>query len=389
MKILVTSYFFHPEGTPRATRTWELVREFARLGHEVLAYVPDYPEDYSALEARYGFRVRTVPSGFLLNKGDKKPEGLASRALAKPAPVKRALYGLYRWATGGRQVEYAATLFRALDRDAAAGTLVPDYVLSIGLPFSVHLGTARFLRRYRRARRIAGAAPVTAVADYGDPYYYEPMERKLFLHRWLEARTLKAFDRVVLPHDRILSCFTRYRGVGDKISLIPQGFDLSGADNPPYAPNAVPTFAYAGVFYRGRGNPAELLSALASRGGEFRFIVYTDTRPGSESMACLAPFREALGERLELRARIPREFLIRELSGMDFLLSIDWPGVFHTKLVDYRLAGRPILSYEPGRFEPAVLEEFLAGRYKRDFSPNIDLSSFDIRAVAARFLALA
>jgi hypothetical protein len=74
---------------------------------------------------------------------------------------------------------------------------------------------------------------------------------------------------------------------------------------------------------------------------------------------------------------------------MDFLVSIDWPGVLHTKLIDYKLAKRPIFSYEPGAFHVAVLKDFLAGNYADDFSDQIVLADYDIRAVAASFLCLA
>ncbi len=382
MRILIASYFFHPEGTPRATRTFELAREFARLGHETVVYVPDYPEDYAALESRWGFTVRAVPSGFLLNKGDKRSDSLTSRALAAPSRLKRALYRAYCWVTGGRQLEYAHTLYRAL-RDDGLGSSEPyDFVLSIGLPFAVHLALARWLRR-------GGKGSGTAVADYGDPYYYTTMERKLFLHRFLEAWALKAFRFVSIPHGRIRDSFTPYRGVEAKLRIIPQGFDLSGDGLPAYAPNALPTFAYAGVFYGGRGDPGELFNALAGLDSPYRFVIYTDTRPGSESMACLAPYAQSLGTRLELKERIPRARLLADLAGMDFLVSIDWPGVLHTKLIDYKLAKRPILSYEPGAFRAETLKAFLSGDYADDFSGHIALEDYDIRAVAASFLSLA
>ena len=36
MKILIVSGFFYPQNTPRAFRTTELAKEFARLGHDVV-----------------------------------------------------------------------------------------------------------------------------------------------------------------------------------------------------------------------------------------------------------------------------------------------------------------------------------------------------------------
>lgn len=381
MRIAVCSYFFYPEGTPRATRTYELVREFARLGHEVTAYVPDYEMDYAPIEAALGARIKKVAAGFLLNAGDKRADSPAARAMARPSGLKRAAYRAYQWATGGRQWEYAPRLAAALRADGGGYELV----VSIGLPFSVHAGAAAYLRELRAA----GRGPAAAVADYGDPYYYDPMERKFILHRALEARALAAFDYVAIPHERIRDCFTPYAGAEAKLRIIPQGFRLDERPARAYRPNPTPTFAYAGVFYPGHGDPGELLGYLAGLKRPFRLALYTDARPGSASMACLAPYLEALKGRVELRGRLPRTELLEELAGMDFLVSIDWPGVLHTKLIDYKIAGRPILSYEPGAFDPSVVDAFLDGDYAADFSPRLDLSRYDIRSVAAAFLKLA
>src|SRR5690348_17274732 len=39
-KILITSYYFEPEITPRAFRTTELVKEFLKKGYTVDLYIP-------------------------------------------------------------------------------------------------------------------------------------------------------------------------------------------------------------------------------------------------------------------------------------------------------------------------------------------------------------
>lgn len=47
MRILIVSGFFYPTNTPRAFRTTELAKEFARCGHEVTVMIPQNNYDYS------------------------------------------------------------------------------------------------------------------------------------------------------------------------------------------------------------------------------------------------------------------------------------------------------------------------------------------------------
>ena len=41
MNILLVSYYFYPELTPRAFRTFELVKEFCEQGHKVTLLIPN------------------------------------------------------------------------------------------------------------------------------------------------------------------------------------------------------------------------------------------------------------------------------------------------------------------------------------------------------------
>jgi hypothetical protein len=75
---------------------------------------------------------------------------------------------------------------------------------------------------------------------------------------------------------------------------------------------------------------------------------------------------------------------------MDFLLNIENVGQKQTpsKLIDYWLCGRPILSIKSFEFDPAVVEQFLRRDYQAAFQmPNP--AQYRIENVAADFVDLA
>ena len=58
LKICIASYYFLPENRPRSYRTFELAREFSRLGHDVTVFIPEYDYNYDGLIRKYNFKER-------------------------------------------------------------------------------------------------------------------------------------------------------------------------------------------------------------------------------------------------------------------------------------------------------------------------------------------
>ena len=81
------------------------------------------------------------------------------------------------------------------------------------------------------------------------------------------------------------------------------------------------------------------------------------------------PYVAASNNRIELRKYIPRENLLYELSKMDFLLNINNGTNVQTpsKLIDYALTQRPILSIDKGKLDTVLIEKFLQGDYSNSF----------------------
>ena len=115
----------------------------------------------------------------------------------------------------------------------------------------------------------------------------------------------------------------------------------------------------------------------------FKFIIYTTSKD------IIEPYVEASNGRLELRGYIPREELLFELSKMDFLININNGTSVQTpsKLIDYALTKRPILSIDTEMKDRDMVNEFLQGNYSRQFEVE-NFEKYQIVNVVRQFLEL-
>jgi hypothetical protein len=388
MNILVTSYYFYPDNTPRAFRAYELVKELARQRQKVTVHIPDNGFDYTDMELKYGIKIVKVKPGVFLNRnrGGKgrvhKPPTAGGSSPKEEGPLKSSLRKLRRKTFlkiyfDDRPTEYSYTLARSLLGSKEAY----DAVVSIGLPFSVHVGTA--IAVYLR-KTLAGVR----IADYGDPFS-KNLNRADTHQRWhsrLEKFVLGAFDYITVPIGDAVESYLDFKDEG-RIKVIPQGICFDEVEIAEYTRNEVPTFVYGGNFYRRLRNPRGLMDFLAALDEDFRFILYTNTA-GMDNMSLLGPFKEKLGKKLEIRHFVPRLDFIREASKADFLVNIDnlSTNQLPSKIIDYALSGRPILSFGQDSFSPSLFREFLRGEFGGGL--KVDVDKYDIKNVCEKFLML-
>lgn len=359
MKIVIATRFFYPEVTPRAFRSYELAKGLSRLGHEVTVVTTQRDHNYSDLTAETGVKVdaaiRPEPTFF-------SGRGLASRAA-------RFIMGyafLYPYSS---LVKGFSNYFKREGRC--------DLLISIAYPYPVHFGIARARRNNPKICRVW-------VADCGDPFTGN-REGRLpmpFYFKAVERWFLRTPDFITVPVEEAVDAYCE--GFQHKFRVIPQGFDFSGfipSSNEPR--NSVPTFAYAGNLSTGARDPRPLLDFLRGTGVEFKFIVYT------KNSGFLEPYISTMGDMFEVRSYVPREELLRQLSEMDFLVNFENRGGAQkpSKLIDYALVNKPVLSISQGKIEEAVVAEFLKGNYEHALDLG-DLSAYDINNVVTAFLAL-
>ena len=90
-----------------------------------------------------------------------------------------------------------------------------------------------------------------------------------------------------------------------------------------------------------------------------------------------------------LHDNVAREELLNELAAFDFVVNFDNGSVNQTpsKLIDYAIVEKPILNINAEHPDPELIEQFLSGDYSRRLVVP-DLSAYDIRNVATKFLDL-
>ena len=177
-----------------------------------------------------------------------------------------------------------------------------------------------------------------------------------------------------------------YPDFHSKIKVIPQGFkfeDIQLSKGEISKEKIV--FGYAGMFIPGRRDPSEFLIYLNNLPEQynFEFQIYTPTPQFA------IPFIKENNNRIVLKEILPREKLLFELSKMNFVVNFENVGATQTpsKLIDYIIIEKPVLSIKYGDLKTTIINEFLEGNFKQKMElPKRDI--YKIENVANQFLTL-
>lgn len=363
-KILLVSNAFYPEISPRSFRATELAKEFYRQGHKVVVYTKYRDFDYSDFLREYSieFRMWERDRFHKVPQWKGKFGNLFSRGLSR-------LFLLFFEYPG---IEDMFKVKNILKKESGY-----DLMISFAVPFPVHWGVAW---AKTKKHRIAN----TWVADCGDPYMGNTNDtfKKMPWFAWFEKGFLKGADFITIPKIEMKANY--YPEFHSKFREIPQGFDFSIKDTlPEYHPNIVPTFGFAGSFIKVHRDPVALLNYLSALNTDFKFVVFT------KNTEFLEPYKEKLKEKLVINDYVPREILLKEMAGLDFLINIAFDPATQapSKLIDYALSGRPVLQLASGMVDEKTLGEFMKGDYSGRMKTG-DLQKYNIVNIARQFLTL-
>ena len=341
--------------SPRAFRIKELAYELAQRGHNVDVVVG------SENRIIYGFNKSYKEDSKLKEKeAPKERNPLIQKVHTTAASVYHYFFGF----RSDRKTFFKVkkTLTNCTDYDVVIGVAAPFYTLMV-------VAASRF----RPDTRI--------IFDSGDPFYgnneklapyWKTIQRKVFLKT----------DYLCLPTEYAVKAYRDYIDE-KKIRIIPQGFDLDQFELAEYKKGDIPVFAYAGRFYQDLRNPVDFFKYLKELETDYRFYIYTNT--DDKAFKELKPYIDALEERVVVVDFVPRDECIKRLSEVDFIINFENTTSFQvpSKLMDYGIAGRPVLSIPAGKFNPEKLNEFLVGDYSHKV--DIDISIYDIKKVASQF----
>ena len=379
MKILIATFSYYPELSPRAFRAHELVKEFCRQGHKVKLIMPckeifhvspfEHPNLETVLIDRYFKKENNLPAENIKRESaqigkypNREKNFLFDRLkqLIKPTYLKY-LYWKRKYFPPFYEKQYSQNLFKYLKKEESY-----DIIISIGLPIENHIGTAMGLLCNRNLRK----SPVT-IADYGDPYYYYEGRNIFFLYFFIDFFVAKIFKYISIPTSKALKSYLPLKKK-EKILILPQALNIKELKIQAYKKNKVPTFAYAGVLYKKIREPLDFLDYIANLEKDFRFIFYTIEK--YDTLNILSHYKKRLGARLILKLNHEREKIIEDLSQMDFLINFENSTSNQTpsKLIDYAIANRPVCAISNSDFDAAIFNKFFAGDYSHDVGIKLD-----------------
>ena len=134
----------------------------------------------------------------------------------------------------------------------------------------------------------------------------------------------------------------------------------------------------------GKRDPRNFLNFLCQLEQDFKFIIYT------KYPDLVKPYQRILGKKLEIRNYIPRDEILNVLGKMDFLINFDVESKVQksSKLIDYTLVQRPILSVKCTKINEVIVNEFLKGIYTHQLRID-DIEKYNIKNIANKFISLA
>lgn len=364
IKILIVTRSFWPVIAPRSFRATALAKEFAREGHVVTVITPRRDGIHDDFEMQYGVSI--------VDLGRSRWDTLPSRRSMAGSFLTRATNRFLKLA-----FEYPDIQLLWMVRKALKGFSGYDLLISIAAPHPVHWGVSWAWDPEHPIAR-------TWVADCGDPYMgcTNPTFKPWPYFSIFEKSFMRKTDYVTIPIGQKLSDY--YEEFHEKIRVIPQGFDIDKDQStlPTYRKNDIPNFAFAGSFNFGMRDPRPLLDLLCKNEQDFRFYVF------SSNSKLIRDYVSRMNGKLVLSGVIPRDELLPKLATMDFLIHLENNNAWEqpSKLIDYSIVGRPILSIGKSLDERSV-QDFFKGDYT-GARPFQNLDNFRIQNVASRFLEL-
>jgi glycosyltransferase involved in cell wall biosynthesis len=359
--ILIISKDIYPLQNPRSFRTTELINELHKRGHKLMVLCAINENHFLVFKEKYpDIKVQNLGDiTTILNHSFFQKNRLLYRILDK------ILYYFIQYPS-------IKLLFR-VRTFLNTNTVKYDLLFTIANPFSIHWGAAL------AKQKGSDFFPKTWIADCGDPFMGNKITKPPFYFSVLEKLFCRKADVIAIPVEVARKSY--YEEFHDKIEIIPQGFNFSDIELEKYVRNSVPTFVYAGVFYKGKRDPRPFLNYLCNLKTDFRFVIFTTND------SILSDYKIKLNGKLIIKNSIPRSEILKDLSKADFLVNIenDTNNQVPSKLIDYALSKRPIISLKMNdpNFEDFL--NFIEGDYtNQTIIENIE--DYNIKRVVDKFL---
>lgn len=363
-KILIVSASFYPENSPRSFRTTELAKEFSRQGHFVVVITPRISEFHDEFEKNNNLIIKDL--------GLQKWKSIKLKGTGINRLIRRFILRFSKLLFEYPDIQLFWMVKKGLESEKDY-----DLLISIAVPYPVHWGVAA-------SRSEKHSIATTWVADCGDPYVGQENDsfKAPFYFSWVEKWFMRKADFVSVPTNGAIAAY--FPEFHFKIKVIPQGYRFEDYQfNTSKLNNSRPTFAYAGMFMPGRRDPSEFIQYLNTVDIDFEFHIYTQTPQFVKGI------NPDLMKKIFIHDPVPRKELMNILSRMDFLINFENVGNRQkpSKLIDYLILNKPVLSIKTGDLNKNTVNEFLSGNYDGQMIIE-DPDQYRIENICDKFIEL-
>lgn len=351
MKLLIITYSYTPDLTPRAFRWAAVATQLAKKGHQVHVLCATSPG--AAVAENDGITVYRVRD-WLLNASARVKPGAGT---SKSAPAGRGRYSL-------RDIfrHVARAIWRSLHwPDFACGWVIPaarvarslcrennyDWIISSSHPFSGHM--------IGKLARLHTSKPRWLV-DISDPYsdMTEPAPNNFRLYAWLnravEGGVVAGADAISVTTDSTRKLYeASFPSSAGKIQVVPPLLSLPKYPCPTRKnEDQVIQLVFVGTLYRKLRSPKYLLAcvsalsqAIPERRIELHF--YGSINDCGEDFSA---YPEDLKSIVFVHGLVSRECVVQAMIDSDVLVNIgnDSEAQLASKVVEYMAIGKPILN---------------------------------------------
>jgi glycosyltransferase involved in cell wall biosynthesis len=353
VNILIITYSFTPDLTPRAFRWAALADQLASRGHTL----------HVLCAANPGAVPNAIPRGVQVHR--VRDWLINASARVTPSATSQVPSSMNGWKTAWRSRfrKLAKLIWRATHwPDYACGWIFPaaakardlcrshrfDWVISVSHPFSGHM-VAWLIRKYAHGAQW--------FVDIGDPFYLmaepSPNNRRLYarLNLCMESRILDCADAISVTTESTQRLYeAQFPRVCGKMHMMPPLLSLPDAVSPAqrYLSNNPIRLVFVGTLYRRLRNPRFLLEcfsvlAAALPQGTIELHFYGAINDCADEFdACPATVRETVVK----HGLVGRAEVMQAMIDADVLVNIgnDSESQLASKVIEYMAVGKPILN---------------------------------------------
>ena len=370
MRILVITYYYYPDLTPRAFRWTEICEQWAKLGHDV-HIVTAYQQGLARTENKQGVSIHRAGGAGLKGfrawvNGDKtrsKMGRASEQSFFDKSDVKtrhrtgwmKRLFRVIHDLTWRKIYWPDATCFWIWSAWRNSRKLCYersfDVLITVSHPFSGHVV----------GLRLKQACPsILWLADNGDPFCFQerPAANNIRLYRklnyWIEKRLLNSVDHFTVTTEGTAKIYQRlFPESLQKISVIPpllqDAFLRTRSNRRDLFDSDAIILLFVGIFYSDIRNPRSLLTLierLIKRSPLLRAKLQLHIIGSRKVIAEeLEGFRSLQG-RVLLHGMLPHDMAVNAMHQSDCLINIGNRTSFQlpSKVIEYMATGKSILN---------------------------------------------